>query len=129
MGGPHLNFHVQLLQRHPSGARVTVVDFKHDKASVFVRLVEEERAEDIYGDVNWDDHIARAASSGGRMELHLSIVPDGHKPRRWMFPQRSDSSAVHDGLIRIAKEVPLGSEATKEIQELLERNKGMRMIH
>jgi hypothetical protein len=63
-----------------------------------------------------------APYGGGRMELHLLIVRDGNKPRRWMLPQRSDRSVVHEGLIRIDEKVPPDSEATME-----KRNCGRRM--
>jgi hypothetical protein len=94
-----------------------------------VKLVDDERAEDKNEDVFWDERIAHAIRSGRRMELHLLIVRDGNKPRRWMFPQRSNRLVVHEGLIRIDEKVPPDSEGTMEIEELLEANESIVEIH
>lgn len=96
-----------------------------------VKALKDVRAEDTNFDVLWDEHVARAARSGGRMELHLMVVIEGNRMRRMMFPQRSDTSAFHDELIRILNEVPPDSEAQdeSEIGKLWEATENLIQIH
>ncbi|KAJ7080232.1 hypothetical protein C8R44DRAFT_992500 [Mycena epipterygia] len=117
------------MRKRPSEPLITVLDYTRGGAELYVSRLAYERGQDIKGEVNWDEHIGRANRSGGRMELHLMVVLDGKIKRRRMFPQRSSSSGLTDGLIRISKEVPEGSEATREIQALLEANADIVDIH
>ncbi|KAJ6524160.1 hypothetical protein B0H19DRAFT_598169 [Mycena capillaripes] len=128
-GGAYFKTHIAYLQQYPSRPRVTIMDYARGNPSLSVKLADEEREEDQDQDVYWNEHIARAVRSGGLMELHLMVVLDGNKTRRWMFPGRSNSPAVHDGLIRIAKEIPPDSEATEKICALLEANPSVITIH
>lgn len=54
----------------------------------------------------WADHVARAARSGGRMDLLVVLVADGSHIRRRMAPVRTPTSALHNGLTQIAVKIP-----------------------
>ncbi|KAJ7448932.1 hypothetical protein FB451DRAFT_758101 [Mycena latifolia] len=58
--------------------------------------------------MQWD----RCARAGGQMEMHVALVSEGghgdERPR--LFPMRTSSSKFHDGLRRIADEVPPGAD-------------------
>ncbi|KAJ6553154.1 hypothetical protein B0H19DRAFT_1263558 [Mycena capillaripes] len=99
-----------------------------------IRLVDEERLsfnarEDKDRDVCWAEHVARAARSRRRMELHLRIFSDGDRLRRWMFPSRSDHSTLYDGMTRTLHEVPRDSDGQEEIEALLGANEDLILIH
>ncbi|KAJ6461325.1 hypothetical protein C8R45DRAFT_1220744 [Mycena sanguinolenta] len=66
----------------------------------------------------------RVARSGGRMDLHLMFVFDGRVIRVLMFPMRSATTRLHDGLVRVAQQIPPGTttaEAVPLIQRLVDR--------
>ncbi|KAJ6496907.1 hypothetical protein DFH09DRAFT_1204723 [Mycena vulgaris] len=50
----------------------------------------------------WADQVARAARSGGRLNLVVVLMADGEHISRRMVPVRSPTSAFHDGLSQIA---------------------------
>ncbi|KAJ6572465.1 hypothetical protein DFH09DRAFT_1079671 [Mycena vulgaris] len=119
---------VATLER-PGEPLVTVIDYTCAGPTIFVRFLEGDQAEDAQIDVDRDEHIARAARSGGQIELQLVPVCDRSRTRRLMFPQRSDSPALHEGLIRPFNEVAPASEAREEMRELLETNGSLMEIH
>lgn len=128
-GPTHLAHRLACKRERPSKPLITIMDYTQGDAQMRVRFLKDERAQDHDFDVQWDEHISRAARSGGCMELHLMLVRDGTKIRRIMFPQRSESSALHDGLMRIFSEVPQDYEGQEEILELLEANERLVEIH
>jgi aromatic ring-opening dioxygenase catalytic subunit (LigB family) len=105
--------HLSFMRTHPAEPLITIIDYTSGAAWMVVKVLKDVRAEDTTFDVLWDEHVARAAQSG-RMELHVMVVLDGNRTRRVMFPQRSDTSAFHDGLIRILNEVSPDLEAQDE---------------
>lgn len=107
------------MRESPSEPLITVIDYTRNDADISVKLLKDERAEDRDSDVLWDEHISRAARSGGRMELHLLRILDGNKTRRIMFPQRSESSVLHDGLMRIFSDVSEAGDGLEKIWQLL----------
>ncbi|KAJ7633278.1 hypothetical protein FB45DRAFT_1148955 [Roridomyces roridus] len=50
----------------------------------------------------WDETVARAARSGGRMTIHAMRVLEGNLERLWVVPLRSSTGMVHDELINLA---------------------------
>lgn len=57
------------------------------------------------------------------------LVWDGKRTRRWMFSQRSEGSAFHDGLMEIFNKQLSDSETQEEVQTLLEANEDLIQIH
>ncbi|KAF8192676.1 hypothetical protein K438DRAFT_854572 [Mycena galopus ATCC 62051] len=76
----------------------------------------------------WADQVARAARSGGRMELIVVLVADGTgHTRRRLAPIRSRTSVLYDGLRRIAANIPagadpynLGPDVEQQVQSLVD---------
>ncbi|KAJ7722350.1 hypothetical protein B0H16DRAFT_1896199 [Mycena metata] len=120
----------RLLYMRESGCdTICLFDFQEGPAdSVFCPLADI-REEDEDGDVLWDEHIARADRSGGRMDLHVMRVWDGNRARHLMFPQRSATSAVRDGLARICETITIQSEEDNALEELTEEVKDLIYIH
>jgi hypothetical protein len=54
----------------------------------------------------WVNIVARAASSQGRIQLHVMKVPEGSNTRLWVVPLRTNSSQRHDALLELAKSLP-----------------------
>ncbi|KAJ7438953.1 hypothetical protein B0H11DRAFT_2103495 [Mycena galericulata] len=59
-------------------------------------------------DLQWQDGIARAARSVGRIQSHAMVLPDGHDCVLRFFPMYSSSSALWDGLKQLKNEVDEG---------------------
>ncbi|KAJ7704176.1 hypothetical protein B0H16DRAFT_1747751 [Mycena metata] len=117
-----------LMRTEPNEPRISVIDYTNGEATPRITLLAEERAADTHRDVRWDDHLARAAASGGRMELRVMIVWDGKRKRRLMFPTRSVSSEVPDELMRISREVPEDTDALDSMKKFLAEN-GRLLVH
>ncbi|KAF7376706.1 MYND-type domain-containing protein [Mycena sanguinolenta] len=50
------------------------------------------------------DYVAHAGNSGGRMQLHVLRVAFGNETHEWLFPLRSATSEIFDGVRQIALE-------------------------
>ncbi|KAJ7119223.1 hypothetical protein C8R43DRAFT_1035404 [Mycena crocata] len=118
----HFDNRLEFMRERPDEPLITVFDYRLGGVAMCVRFLADERAADTTGEVDWEEHISRAARSGGLMELHLMLLRDASRTRRLMMPQRSDSAVLHDGLARIFREVDPDSNGIKEIEELLEKN-------
>ncbi|KAJ7267803.1 hypothetical protein C8J57DRAFT_1717349 [Mycena rebaudengoi] len=75
----------------------------------------------------WTDYMARAASSGGRLQFHVLRVAFGSKTQVWVFPLRSATSEIFDGARQIALELRNAEgedaeEYRERIQRLVELN-------
>ncbi|KAJ7124111.1 hypothetical protein C8R43DRAFT_39037 [Mycena crocata] len=118
-----------MMRRHPeSEMLVTVLQYApRGELVAAVSTVAEQRARDRRKDVKWDEYVARAAHSGGRMQLYLMVVVDGETERRRMFASRSDSSDLQDGLRGLVRELPPGVDpehAQQKIRELMRGQEG-----
>ncbi|KAF7373735.1 MYND-type domain-containing protein [Mycena sanguinolenta] len=124
---PPLALRLVHMEKYPLDPPVVVFDHTGNSLRTTVVTATEERARDVDGDVLWDEHIARVKRSGGRMELHLLIVRDGKRRRRYMFSQRRDSSVVQDGLMNIVE----GNlrDSHNALQDLWEESKKGVAIH
>ncbi|KAJ7920545.1 hypothetical protein B0H13DRAFT_2421808 [Mycena leptocephala] len=118
---------LSVMRKHPGDSVLHTVDYTHGHPKQYIGPLGKERARDKHGDVCWDEHIARAARSDGRMELHLMRVWDGNRTRRWMFPRRSHCSTLQHGLIRILNDIH-PDDASEEVEKLLEENEDVVQI-
>ncbi|KAJ7621312.1 hypothetical protein FB45DRAFT_1006634 [Roridomyces roridus] len=104
-------------------------DYKHLKLHVFSKAVERMRASgdphagyfvifnylkgkpelgvhsitqpsDLQGNAQWEEAVARAAKSGGRITIHAITVREATDARQWILPLCSDSGKIHDELTR-----------------------------
>ncbi|KAJ7712723.1 hypothetical protein B0H16DRAFT_1899815 [Mycena metata] len=135
ISGSHYAMVLSQMRENPGEPLVTIFSYAGGGVVCYIRTINEERLKDIESDIDWDEYIARASRSGGRMTLHIVHLPDGNRTRRWMFPLRSDSSALHDGLLRILNALPEDTdewqetEVTREVEKLLEANEDVNQIH
>ncbi|KAJ7920538.1 hypothetical protein B0H13DRAFT_1867452 [Mycena leptocephala] len=112
---------LSVMRKHPGDSVLHTVDYTHGHPKQYIGPLGKERARDKHGDVCWDEHVARAARSDGRMELYLMRVWDGNRTCRWMFPRRSHCSTLQHGLIRILNDIH-PDDASDEVEKLLEDN-------
>ncbi|KAK7039967.1 hypothetical protein R3P38DRAFT_2902679 [Favolaschia claudopus] len=127
----HYNFQALALESTVNPL-VTVVDYRKGHPSAYITDANSARAEDLHKQINWDDHIARAARSGGRIELHLIRAQHGYSDnseRLLMMPQYSESPAVHQGLLDILRRDDGVANWEAEVAKLFSRCEGILKVH
>ncbi|KAJ7483881.1 hypothetical protein B0H11DRAFT_2020883 [Mycena galericulata] len=108
---------------------VTVFTYLSGKPYVHAERLRDSRSRDQYGDVDWDAEVARAARSGGRMELHLVRFWDGDREHLRMLTMRCNIPVWTVSLRRLARETPSG-DSRDEIEGLMDTAvKGLVEIH
>ncbi|KAJ7633551.1 hypothetical protein DFH06DRAFT_1337035 [Mycena polygramma] len=110
---------LEMMRDYPGDPIVSILDYRDGVLSVETSTLGSERETCDQWEVCWDEHAARMARSGGRMELHLMRIWDGSRPRQLMFPQRLDRPVLHDGLVRILNKLPPDADPQKEVEELV----------
>ncbi|KAJ7028642.1 hypothetical protein C8F04DRAFT_1398826 [Mycena alexandri] len=76
-----------------------------------------------YPSVDWRDHLSRALRSGGRMDLHLVVLPQGgSRSLPWMFTLRSTLPLLHDGIHRLATTTFSSTESDAQLERLIQSN-------
>ncbi|KAJ7122268.1 hypothetical protein C8R44DRAFT_981457 [Mycena epipterygia] len=112
--GQHPAMHIYMpeitfMNRHPDTAFFTRFDYTTGHVTITVNAVAD--AKNMALDPQWLEDVSRAARSGGRMRLHVMLVAEADVPRYWLVPLRSDTPRLHDGLKRIATNLPTDQEA------------------
>ncbi|KAJ7868645.1 hypothetical protein B0H13DRAFT_2558459 [Mycena leptocephala] len=113
--------------KHPKDSILQTVDYTHRNPKRYIGPLEKERARDKRGMSVGTSTVARATRRGGRMELHLMRVWDGHRTRRWMFPRHSHCFTLRNGLIRILNDIH--PDDVCEVENLLKENEDGVQIH
>ncbi|KAJ7495426.1 hypothetical protein FB451DRAFT_1214087 [Mycena latifolia] len=67
---------------------------------------------------HWDEHLARAAKSRGQLELHVMRVASGGGTRQRIFPLRSASSLLYDGIRKLVEEFSAREQTAEMDAEL-----------
>ncbi|KAJ7167916.1 hypothetical protein C8R46DRAFT_1094505 [Mycena filopes] len=128
-----LSARLRHMREHPHEPLLYCIDLCTGGATASVGPVdsaERRRDEKEKGDVLWDEHVARAAQSCGRMELHLLLVRDGIGIRRLMFPRRAATATVWDALVSMRNaEGDWDADADAALVELAERAEREVYIH
>ncbi|KAJ7656047.1 hypothetical protein DFH06DRAFT_1473771 [Mycena polygramma] len=104
---------------HPTALVVTVFNYATGRARIDAHPASALMKK--YPDVNWREHLPRALQSAGRMELHLAVLPNS--PQAWMFPMRSNSSVLQDGLRRIAGSTIASEDIEAKVRDLIENTR------
>ncbi|KAJ7910792.1 hypothetical protein B0H13DRAFT_2011199 [Mycena leptocephala] len=87
----------------PSADLVTFCDYRSSYTTASVRAITiTESTPGALPGSHWPDMMTRAFSSGGRMSLHVMMIPDGCGVRTVTIPLRMTSSEVHHSLKAIA---------------------------
>ncbi|KAJ6534475.1 hypothetical protein DFH09DRAFT_1369833 [Mycena vulgaris] len=108
------------IREHPSEQVVTVFDYAAGHVRFIVGgMSPTSFSEEGYTGIDWAEYFARASQSGGRMEFHVLSVEEG-LARRWrVFPLRSNTSILHDGVRHLGAE-NLTSDASVQLQTLID---------
>ncbi|KAK6978212.1 hypothetical protein R3P38DRAFT_3119988 [Favolaschia claudopus] len=121
-------FHDSVILANAVDPFVTVCDYTKGVLNITLRDMKTARGEDRWKQVNWDEYTARAARSGGKMELHMLIMPnEGGDERRVLFPQWSNRPAFHDWVLRCLQRE--GSNFNGEEEYLEQLVKDIVMVH
>ncbi|KAJ6548829.1 hypothetical protein B0H19DRAFT_1265625 [Mycena capillaripes] len=67
-----------------------------------------------------DYQLRRLASDPSKMSLDVAVVRQGRDIRYWIFPMRSTSSELYDGLVQLVHEKGVGNITAAEYEESLE---------
>ncbi|KAJ6477930.1 hypothetical protein C8R47DRAFT_1139844 [Mycena vitilis] len=110
---------LSLMRDHPSKMIVGILDYRTDVPESHIMTLDLARTEDEDGKICWDEHIARAARSGGRMELRVMRILDGSCTRLMMLPKHVEQPTLHDGLVRILGQVPRESDWQQEAEDYI----------
>jgi hypothetical protein len=129
---------IAFLRQHPTEAHhlVTILDYSQGRAHIKMQTMYVESSllpEFVH--VNCIEHVSRALRSKGRMDMHMMLVPDGKgtflrsslRPR--MFPMRSDTAVLYEGVRMLAAENPEPPNLTQRIQQLLDAASAIVEIH
>ncbi|KAJ7648290.1 hypothetical protein DFH06DRAFT_1209891 [Mycena polygramma] len=116
---------LDFIREHPAEQIMTTV---FDYTAGHLRLVVEAMPVEAstahrYRDVDCATYHARVAQSAGRMALHLVSVQEGPAFTSRMFTLRSNTSVLHDGLRRIAAEIPSSFGGSVELQDLIKSSR------
>lgn len=125
---------VEFLWEHPEEEPYvsTMFDYTRGPVSVLTKPIRPECAQlSTFDGVNCSEHVARALRSSGRTDMHLLFMPEriGLTPTSRMFPMRSDSSALHDGVRQLAAETPRPKDLSLRIRQLLDATSAVLEIH
>jgi hypothetical protein len=71
-------------------------------------------------DVGMSTQFSRAEKSG-RTDIHLMLLFEGQRFRRMVFPMRTDTSRLQNGLVRISRELPSGKRGDEVLPQIRER--------
>ncbi|KAF8192679.1 hypothetical protein K438DRAFT_1762026 [Mycena galopus ATCC 62051] len=114
---------VAFMHTHPGEELYLVLDYTKAPHMVELRTVSAASPDPNPSDgsaAQWEDQLARAAHSGGRMELVVVLVGNGRQTYQYMVPIRRRTSELHDGLQRIAAGIPAGADSGPEVEQQVE---------
>ncbi|KAJ6526187.1 hypothetical protein DFH09DRAFT_1095411 [Mycena vulgaris] len=130
---------VGFMHAHPSESYYLFCDYTQSVPVLQVRSVRAEPPPDPNASpesaAQWEDQLARAARSCGRMQLLVALEANGTRSHRRMAPLRSATAEILEGLARIAAGMNVhsppgraigtrGCEVSGRITELTEERRG-----
>ncbi|KAJ7093588.1 hypothetical protein C8R44DRAFT_396677 [Mycena epipterygia] len=105
---------IRCMKTHPNAGYFIVFDYVSDGPFTVQAhsLAEESITLEILrkSGTEWEDTVARAASSQGLMTIHVMRAREGNTARYWVIPLRSPSGQVNERLKHIAAELPSPAE-------------------
>ncbi|KAJ7231115.1 hypothetical protein C8J57DRAFT_1581256 [Mycena rebaudengoi] len=102
-------FQIEWMYAHPGEPFYTLFDYT-EPSGVCIEVLPHSQFPADELDIEWPDIVSRVAKSRGRMDIHVMCVTKGDKKRYMLVPLRSNSSRMHDGLRRIVREIPAGTD-------------------
>ncbi|KAJ7446021.1 hypothetical protein B0H11DRAFT_395259 [Mycena galericulata] len=101
---------IKCMKTHPNAGYFIVFDYVSDGPFTFSvhSLAEESSVLETLRKAGreWEDTVARAERSQGRLAIHVMRVRDGGTGRYWVIPLRSRTGRTHERLKHIAAELP-----------------------
>ncbi|KAJ7139099.1 hypothetical protein C8R44DRAFT_727205 [Mycena epipterygia] len=101
---------ISVMNKYPGKPLFSVLDYTNGAVSIGVRLFSALGPVAPSFQVIWDENVARAARSGGRIHLLVLLVPEGENVRYRLLTMRAKTSTIQDGMEEIAKSLPVGLE-------------------
>ncbi|KAJ7150650.1 hypothetical protein C8R46DRAFT_1358179 [Mycena filopes] len=96
----------RFIAEHPNESFYTMFDYSKGTPQITVESASLPPSRLSSDEEEWQDLVARAGASEGRMELHVVELAEGDRPRVWVIPLRTNSSRIHDEIRRIAGTIP-----------------------
>ncbi|KAJ7660254.1 hypothetical protein DFH06DRAFT_1194120 [Mycena polygramma] len=128
------------MYEHPGEAFFTA--FAYNEVAGLKYRIEPEASLTTQGDESelWDltvpAHFARAKKSGGRLQVHVMYIYEGHKLRSLIFPLRTDRATLYNGLRQIVQSLPRGLSAEqvclrarRKVDDLVGKKRSMTYVH
>ncbi|KAJ7663261.1 hypothetical protein DFH06DRAFT_1296101 [Mycena polygramma] len=97
--------HLSFMATHPGEAFFTLFDYRRGRVKISVHPVAGfagEGSKSPTASAEWKNDVARAAQSGGQLEIHVMLIPEGSHSRYLLVPLRSSSQRKHKMLKRLA---------------------------
>ncbi|KAJ7658159.1 hypothetical protein DFH06DRAFT_1472845 [Mycena polygramma] len=101
------------MYRHPGEQFVTIFQYPAASQNVSVEVCRKRALET--GELELA--FARAARRCGRMELHIMKFFQGRTPRTIIFPMRTETTELHDRMVRVAQLIPSGMTSEDAIHQ------------
>ncbi|KAF7362936.1 hypothetical protein MVEN_00644600 [Mycena venus] len=93
------------MHEFPGEALLTLYDYTNGRVKVTVQRVGSDATKLRLHGSEWDDIVARAAASCGRMWVDVVVMPGSDTMRYWVIPLRTSTSTVYDGLRQLVSEL------------------------
>ncbi|KAJ7479497.1 hypothetical protein FB451DRAFT_1239105 [Mycena latifolia] len=112
---------VLCMHKHPNETFLTIFDYSQGPLKILVESIHSHGGIEItapFAGRAWTEVLSRAARSHGKMEIHLLFVSSGGMARFFLVPLRTNSSAMHEALKKLAKDIPAGANTSRILPEL-----------
>ncbi|KAJ7758625.1 hypothetical protein B0H16DRAFT_1535119 [Mycena metata] len=99
---------ISAMNKYPGEVVFSVLDYTSGAVEPGVRVLKALPPSEVTPAFQalWEEGVARAARSGGRIHLVLLRIPEGRACRSRLLNMQSDTSAINDGLEAIARSIP-----------------------
>ncbi|KAJ7458896.1 hypothetical protein FB451DRAFT_1372108 [Mycena latifolia] len=112
---------VLFMAQHPSAQFFTLYDYTRGPAQISVLPVDGPFAREVFDDdPAWLRDVARAARSGGCMELEVMNLAAGHRSWYLVVALRYGTTEIHETLQRLAAESPFARDPPDLAQLIVE---------
>lgn len=101
-------YQLAFMSANPGVQFYTLFDYRGGDPAISCHAAEGEIPLDDFRP-QWFDCLGRATASAGKMAVHVMAVGEGAVTRWRIFPLRSGTSRIHDRLVEMANEIPLGT--------------------
>ncbi|KAJ7684194.1 hypothetical protein DFH06DRAFT_1462574 [Mycena polygramma] len=124
-----LQWELDFMTEHPGELPCLIFNYTHSTEPWMFRFVGGNTLLE-----RWPHEVSRAARSGGRIQLHMALVPAAAvEDRLRLFPMQSSSGALSNGLKRLKRQVDEGEGGSAPLHEQIEARisalTALRVVH